>query len=174
MSEETEAMPIETLVSRYLDVAHLGERSVWLRAEIALQAEREYGVTPQAWASEVGCSASWVRQLRRAARAFPKEEDRDPLVPFAVHVLCASTSNPQDWLRRAGAEHWSVADLRGALKAGALEDDTAERQIAAGERILQRLRRWGEQAPVDARREVARRAREWAAHVVTGVGGSML
>ena len=61
--------PLESLVSRYLDTEALGERSLWLRADIAVEARNLHHVTADEWAAQVGCSASWVRQMWRAADA---------------------------------------------------------------------------------------------------------
>ena len=158
-----EPPPLEALVSRALDLARLGERSAWLQAEVAEEAARVHGITAPKWAAEVGCSASKVRQMVRSVRAFPTEDQRVPLLSWSHHAVCAQTDDPPGWLLRAEAGAWSVADLRQAIRDArqgqALSDEEAR---AAGERILQRLRKWGEGVPAAVRREVAASAREWA------------
>ena len=158
-----EPPPLEALVSRALDLARLGERSAWLQAEVAEEAARVHGVPAPKWATEVGCSASKVRQMVRSVRAFPAEDARVALLSWSHHAVCAQTEDPRGWLMRAEAGAWSVADLRQAIREArdgqALSD---EQMRAAGERILQRLRKWAEGVPVDVRREVAAKAREWS------------
>ncbi len=151
--------PLESLVSRYLDTEALGERSLWLRADIAVEARNLHHVTADEWAAQVGCSASWVRQMWRAADAFP-EESRIAALPFTLHAIAAHTDCPQTWAERAHDEQWSAVDLRRALRGTPTLSN--EDQRAEGERILQRLRKWGEGVPADVRREVAAKAREWA------------
>ena len=159
-----EPPPLEALVSRALDLARLGERSAWLQAEVAEEAARVHGVTAPKWATEVGCSASKVRQMVRSVRAFPAEDARVALLSWSHHAVCAQTEDPRGWLMRAEAGAWSVADLRQAIREArdgqALSD---EQMRAAGERILQRLRKWAEGVPAAVRREVAASARDWAA-----------
>lgn len=157
-----DSMPLEAMVSRYLDVAALGERSTWLQAEIAEEASARYGIGAARWASQVGCSATWVRQMRRTLRAFPAEDDRATTLSFSLHVLCAHTEDPAYWLLRAVSEAMSWTDLRQAIRKQHSPALAAEDQRAKGEWLLQRLRRWGEQAPREIRREVASQAREWA------------
>ena len=160
----TESPSLEALISRALEVASLGERSVWLQAAIAAEAEDACGVSARAWASEVGCSATWVRQLKRTHRAFPDEDDRCPTLSFAIHNLCAHTDDPAGWLARAEAEAMSWADLKAAIKGDAPARGDEE-QLAAGERIVQRLRRWGESAPKPMRQQVAESVRAWLQQV---------
>ena len=158
-----EPPPLEALVSRALDLARLGERSAWLQAEVAEEAARVHGVPAPKWATEVGCSASKVRQMVRSVRAFPAEDARVALLSWSHHAVCAQTEDPRGWLMRAEAGAWSVADLRQAIREArdgqALSD---EQMRAAGERILQRLRKWAEGVPAAVRREVAASARDWA------------
>ncbi len=150
--------PLEAMISRYLEVAALGERTAWLRADIALEARTAYGLTASQWAAQVGCSATWVRQMWRAAEAFP-EPARIEGASFTLHALAAHSAEAQEWIERAHDEQWSAADLRRAMKGEATL--TAEEQAAQGERILQRLRKWAEGVPAEVRREVAEKARAW-------------
>ena len=154
-----EPQPLEALISRYLDAASLGERSIWLQADIASEAREVYHVTAAQWGSQTGCSAAWVRQLWRAAKAFG-DSDRIPDMAFTLHAMAAATDDPRGWAQRAHDEQWSTADMRRALKGDPVL--TADEQRAEGERILQRLRKWGEGVPASVRQAVAAKAREWA------------
>ena len=149
----------ESLVSRYLDTAAITDRSLWLRADIALEARNLHHITANQWAAQVGCSASWVRQMWRAAEAFP-EESRIPDLSFTLHAIAAHTDSPQAWAERAHDEQWSAADLRRALKGEPTLSNEDQRR--EGERILQRLRKWGEGVPASVRQAVAEKVREWA------------
>ena len=151
-------LPLESLISRYLDAGALTERSLWLQAEIASEARRLHHVTAAQWASQVGCSASWVRQMWRAVEAFP-ESSRLPDTSFTLHAVAAHGDDPQRWVERAHDEQMSAADLRRAMRGTPTLG--AEEQRREGERILQRLRKWGEGVPADVRRAVAEKVREW-------------
>ena len=155
----SEHIAYESLVSRYLDTAALGERSLWLRADIAVEARNLHRVTASEWAAQVGCSASWVRQMWRAVDAF-SEESRIAALPFTLHAIAAHADSPQTWAERAHDEQWSAADLRRALKGS--QTLTDEEHLQAGERILQRLRKWGEGVPASVRQAVAEKVLEWA------------
>jgi hypothetical protein len=162
VANEDKPPMLEALISRALDLRHMGERALWLQAELAVTATRDYGLSAAAWATEIGCSAAWVRSLCRTHRAFPQEDARVALLPFSVHAACAATSDPSGWLQRAEAGAWSVRDLRAAIRQAQAGDATEDARVA-GERILQRLRRWSEDAPAEVRREVLSAFRVWAA-----------
>ncbi len=149
---------LESLISRFLDLIHLGDKSLWLQAQCAHDALKT--VKASTFASQVGCSSTRVRQLAKTFAAFPTEESRVALLPFSIHTLAAGTADPAHWLSLAEQNAWSTADMREAMR-GKAPGDEAEACLAAGERIVQRLRRWGEGATVEARRAVAKAAVEW-------------
>lgn len=149
---------LESLISRFLDLLHLGDKSLWLQAQCAHEALKT--VKAATFASQVGCSGTRVRQLAKTFAAFPTEKTRVALLPFSVHTLAAGTDDPARWLSLAEKNAWSTADIREAIR-GKEPGNEAEECLAAGERILQRLRRWGEGAKDEARRAVAKAAMEW-------------
>ena len=162
---EGSAPDFETMVSSALDANSLGDRSSWLQAEIAANAWRTWRVRPGTWGASIGRSASWVRSAIRTVEAFPSEEQRCPLLPFAVHVACAATDDPAGWLRQAEAKEWSAADLRRAIRESGQQATHNESALAEGEHLLYRLRRWAEEAPPDIRAEILRRVRQLVAEV---------
>lgn len=109
-------MPDELFQNTILTVVDALEReaeSHWAIGEALARLPATKGID-KAIASEVGKSAAWVSDHRRAAVAFPPEL-RALDMPFQIHVACARTSSPADWLAWAVEEQASTRQLREKL-----------------------------------------------------------
>lgn len=68
-----------------------------------------------AFAPELGCSTSFLSDLRTVARKFAPE-DRAQTESWSLHLTAARTKDPVGYLELAIGNGWSVAQLREHLK----------------------------------------------------------
>ena len=110
----------------------------------------------RAAASELGCSANWVRTLIKTAKAFPVET-RAADMSWEIHRICACTKDPSMWLHLAvhgGEEHlpdsstryhqWSVADLRDAIAAAKETGPAKDEAQAEADTIIRKIKAFAE------------------------------
>jgi hypothetical protein len=143
----------------------MGEAVIWHRASLYREA-LACGLEPKQVATDVGRGAAYVRDLVRTLRAFPEPEQRVPLLTFTHHKYAAATDNPGAWIAQAEAGAWSTRDMQAALRAANATDPFAERQ-AQGERALQRLRRWWEDAAPEERQAFFPAIQRWYVTALT-------
>jgi len=93
---------LETFISRFIDLREQESETLWQQAALAREMTGVFGRrTASIIASEVGLSASYVRQLIALASAFPDETMRAQDLSFTHHRLAAMTEAPQGWIERA-------------------------------------------------------------------------
>lgn len=140
---------------------HTAQEAVqWSIGQLALEQAEAWGITPQQMASDWGYSASAIRKMMRTVRAFPNPADRVALLSFSHHALAAQTDDPMGWLTQAEANSWSIRDLQEAI-AQAKAANPQEARKTAGERALQRLRKWWEQATIAERQALFPAIQQW-------------
>ena len=123
----------------------------WALAE-QCAADLAAGYTEGRIAADTGLSASQVRQYAQTYRAFPRPEDRAEDLPFDVHVTCAKTATPQEWLDWAVAQGAKKRTLQRAIKEaeGVLPEDVRRR----GESLAHQLDEWLRMTPLDLSEDI--------------------
>lgn len=119
--------------------------SLWAQADWALAMTAKYGrSTAQKLAGELRVSASYIRSLVAAARAFPEPADRAGELSFTHYRVAAMTQQPDDWIDQACDKKYSVKDLREAI--GDAKDGVSEAEQArrAKEALIQSARVYNE------------------------------
>lgn len=99
----------------------------WTLAALAVEGAA-LGQTPKQMAGPFGRSASRVRRLLQVWRAFPAAEDRPEGLAFDHYVEAVTTEAPADWIAVAADEHWSVRQLRDAIKVAQAADPSQVQQ----------------------------------------------
>lgn len=118
------------------------ENLEWGTAELYADLAADH--TPEWIAREYGVPAARVRRYILTHRAFP-EPAKD--IPFEVHMVCATkTTHPEKWLQEAIEHAWTATELRAAIRAAGVERTECD-WMAQGEAIVQRLRKFYEDAP---------------------------
>ncbi len=134
-------MTYDELIGQLHQLTEADEAVQWSKAELVTAALGLEGVTPGQLASDLGCSTSHVRRLRKTYLTFPTPESRwqAPNATFSHHKICAETDEPQKWLARCAERELSTRDLQEAIQA-AKALDPVEQAYAKAERVIQRLR----------------------------------
>lgn len=113
----------------------------WHQGEI-LASLAECGVPQKAVASEIGKSASYVRERIKTWQAFPEEGTRVRELSWQHHRIAAKTDDPQNWIAEAANNGWSTRDLERAIR-GARSPASAltreERELKQAEALFARL-----------------------------------
>ena len=99
----------------------------WTLAALAVEGAA-LGQTPKQMAGPFGRSASRVRRLLQVWRAFPAAEDRPEGLAFDHYEETVTTEAPADWIAVAADEHWSVRQLRDAIKVAQAADPSQVQQ----------------------------------------------
>ncbi|NLY43027.1 MAG: DUF1016 domain-containing protein, partial [Clostridiaceae bacterium] len=107
----------EEVLEMYLFCLEKGESSMWERAAVITVMHDYMGVKPKSIASAIGCSSSLIRKMIRTFNAFPKPEDRIPVLSFRHHQIAAYKSDPKDWINKAANNEWSTRQLQEAITA---------------------------------------------------------
>lgn len=143
-------------VQQFVTFVEGEEHSRWAQADHALAMTRRWGrQTATRLASEVGRSASYIRQLVATAKAFADPADRAQDLSFSHHRIAAMTEDPLAWIDQAAAHQWSVEELRQAIRDAKDPVADAERARRAQERVEQAVRKYNEHwAPVTGQRAV--------------------
>lgn len=102
----------EDILDLYLFCLEKGEQSIWERAAVVTVMNECLKMEPKCIASAVGCSASLVRKFVKVFNAFPKEEDRVPMLSFRHHQIASVTADPKKWLADAADNQWSTRVLQ--------------------------------------------------------------
>jgi len=93
-------------------------------------------------------SAYAVRRWVKTVWTFPPDQ-RNPELPFDIHVVAAHTEDPVTWLAWAADHGASVKELQRAIRAARNGQPTAEDLRREGEALVQQLRRWIQRVPVE-------------------------
>lgn len=135
----------EADLARFIDLMEREQETLWDQAETAMAMTAAYGrKTATMLASDVGVSASYVRQLVATAKAFPDPASRAQDLSFSHHRICAMTDDPAGWLERAVENGWSHRELRLAIRDARDRIAEAEEARRARERIVQAVRKYNE------------------------------
>ncbi|MEW6228061.1 MAG: hypothetical protein AB1700_08250 [Bacillota bacterium] len=105
----------EEILQLLLSLEEAQDECKWQQGEV-LAALAECGVSQKAVASEIGKSASYVRERIRTWRAFPEEGTRVRDLSWQHHRIAAKTDDPQNWIAKAADNGWSTRDLEQAIK----------------------------------------------------------
>jgi len=143
-------------VQVFIGFAEAEEDARWAQADHAWAMTRRWGrQTATRLASEVGHSASYIRQLVATAKAFADPATRAQDLSFSHHRIAEMTQDPDFWIDQAAAHQWSVAELRQAIRDAKDAVADAERARRARERVEQAVRKYNEQwASVTGQRAV--------------------
>lgn len=102
---------LEELVQSYISLEEHERECRWIKGQL-LDAMIKSGVKPSWIASQVGVSASQVREMVKVYRAFPKEEMRIPELSWYHHRVAAATPEPEKWIAWAADEQLSTRQMR--------------------------------------------------------------
>lgn len=162
-------MTWEQDVQQFISFVETEEDAKWRQAEHALDMTRRWGRhTATRLASDVGRSASYIRQLIATAKAFPDPAQRAADLSFSHHRIAAMTRDPEGWIDQAAAHQWSVEELRQAIRDARDPVALAEQARRAQERVEQTVRKYNEHwAPLTGQRAVL----VWAGSAA-GAGGT--
>ncbi|RJX18223.1 MAG: hypothetical protein C4570_07220 [Ammonifex sp.] len=105
----------EEILQLLLSLEEAQDDCKWHQGEI-LASLVECGVSQRAVASEIGKSASYVRERVKTWRAFPEEGTRVRELSWQHHRIAAKTDDPQDWIAKASDNGWSTRDFERAIK----------------------------------------------------------
>lgn len=120
--------------------------ALWLQSEHAVRMVERYGrKTASMIATDVGRTASYIRQMIATAKAFPKPEDRADDLSFSHHRIAAMTENPAAWIDKAAQNSWSQRELKQAIKDTKDRLSDAERARRTEERMEQAVAKYNEQ-----------------------------
>ncbi len=115
MANPVAGKTFEEVLELYLFCLEKGESSVWERAAVITVMSDCMELKPRQIAAAIGCSSSLVRKMTRTFDAFPKHEDRLPMLSFRHHQIAAYTEDPKEWLNKAADNEWSTRQLQEAI-----------------------------------------------------------
>jgi DNA-binding transcriptional MerR regulator len=82
---------------------HMGE---WYRSRCV-----EEGASITDLSKKCGLSCAEIREIIKTYRAFPEPKNRDSDLSYTHHRICANTTDPKGWLRKAKENNWSTREL---------------------------------------------------------------
>ncbi len=156
----------EELTQLALNLVDADRQVQWGIADYALEDKDGNGLSADAIASAWGMKAATVNKLIRAARLFPREEDRLAELSFSHFVTACATTDPHAWIAKAADQHWSTRDLADEIKV-AKAADPAEAQRSRIDSAIQRLRKLHQATDTDAaqRQYLRQKLTTWLAEV---------
>lgn len=101
----------DVVVQAYCEGQEQEESGKWLQASVMVICKHGYGWSNRKIASELGVSASAVRDMVRTFLAFPDESTRAKDLSFTHHRYAAMTDNPEGWLEQAILGGWSSRQM---------------------------------------------------------------
>lgn len=107
--------PWEEVLQVLLSLEEAQDDCKWRQGEI-LAALVDCGVPQRTIASEMGKSASYIRERVKTWRAFPDEGTRVRDLSWQHHRIAAKTDDPQAWITKASDNGWSTRDLERAIR----------------------------------------------------------
>lgn len=135
----------ESDLAVFVSLVEQEQDNLWAQADLAAAMVGKYGrKTTQMIATDVGFSASYVRQLVATSVAFPEPEKRAKDLSFSHHRIAAMTENPEQWIDLASQNALSVAELKEAIKATKDKISEAEQARRAAERIVQSAKKFND------------------------------
>jgi hypothetical protein len=108
----------DQLISEAISARVDSDDSIWRIAAIFYFIKYQLGASGKMIASDTNYSESYVSKLIKTFTAFPEEDERAKDKSFSLHMICADTDNPADWLDKAIENGWSVRQLNGAIREG--------------------------------------------------------
>ena len=135
----------DDMVQRYINDIQDEQETAWQRAAKAFYVTERMQVKPSAFAADVGCSATLIREQARTFRAFADEETRVPTLSFYHHRLAAKTDDPAYWIAQAADNMWSTRQMAQGIRGQTIKDElrTAE---TAWSKVLRIIDAGGEPA----------------------------
>ncbi len=120
----------DELLQALVDIKTEEANAVWKQAGLMCLLVERHKAKPGDIASQLGCSASLVRDMVRTFKAFPNEEDRAIDRSFSIHKICAKTDDPLGWLDKALANGYSTRELQKVVKGEPIKDELRDAQSA--------------------------------------------
>lgn len=118
----------DQLISEFIDARSQSDGAIWKQAAIAYFLKERMQATSKQIATDTGYSGRYVNQLVKTFSAFPEDNERALDMSFSIHLKCAETDNPADWLEKAVGEGWSVRQLERAIRGE--KPERSERELA--------------------------------------------
>lgn len=136
MSNPVAGKTFEEVLELYLFCLEKGESSMWERAAVITVMHDYMGMKPKSIASAIGCSSSLIRKMTRTFNAFPKTEDRLPILSFRHHQIASYTTDPKEWLNKAADNEWSTRQLQEAITESISPEVKTNQEWDRAEKVL--------------------------------------
>lgn len=102
---------LEDLVQAYIQIDEQEQENRFVKGQL-LDAMLAAGATQKYLASEIGVSASQIRELVHVYKTFPTPESRVPTLSWYHHRVAARSNDPEKFLAMAADHPISVRELK--------------------------------------------------------------
>jgi hypothetical protein len=134
---------LDELIQLYISQQEGEDDARWTKGAVCLAITEGMGVSVRKTASWLGCSTAQVRELRKAFKAFPDENNRNPSLSWMHHRIAANTDDPEKWIILAADNGWSTRQMqekvdiaRGKIAKKDLQLEKAEKAYRLAEEVL--------------------------------------
>jgi hypothetical protein len=108
---------LEAALSQLASLEETGKSALWAKADLTASVLDAYGPKIAGQVADVlGCSKNHVLLMGKISTLFGTDR-RYPDVPWGAYLLCGGTEDPLYWMDLFIQNHWSLRELKEALKA---------------------------------------------------------
>jgi hypothetical protein len=133
------ATTLEAALSQLASLEETGKEALWAKADLTASVLDAYGPKIAGQVADVlGCSKNHIKLLVNVSVSFGADR-RYPDVPWGAYLLCAGTDDPTYWMDLFIQNHWSLRDLKEAIKSLKAKPTVVEEILALVKKLVNKL-----------------------------------
>jgi hypothetical protein len=130
---------LEAALSQLAMLEETGKEALWAKADLTASVLDAYGPKIAGQVADVlGCSKNHIKLLVSVSLSFGTDR-RFPDVPWGAYLLCGGTDDPTYWMDLFIQNHWSLRELKDALKALKEKPSPEEEIVNLAKRLAGKL-----------------------------------